>query len=250
MGPVLIFDKSVLESLNPDEAVWLDNFFLSNITPLFFIETLADLEKEVRKGRDPEDIVGSLAYKAPDMGSRPNVHHGALLAAELSGSFDVDMRYGRPIISGGETLELEGKTGVIFHPSPEERAFVRWQKKEFLELERSQAKEWRRALSSLDLREMYELFRPFFPLGKPRTLADVKRFVDFHIDGPDQERVLIFGLTLLGIPTQSQELIVRRWKNSGKRSVREFAPYFAHVFSVEMFFCLGVAADVIGRERA
>jgi len=160
------------------------------------------------------------------------------------------MRYGRPIISGGQTLELEGKTGVIFHPSPEERAFVRWQKKEFLELERSQAKEWRRALSNLDLREMYELFRPFFPLGKPRTLADVKRFVDFHVDGPDQERVLIFGLTLLGIPTQSQELIVRRWKNSGKRSVREFAPYFAHVFSVEMFFCLGIAADVIGRERA
>jgi len=27
MEPMLIFDKSFLESLNPDEAAWLDNFF-------------------------------------------------------------------------------------------------------------------------------------------------------------------------------------------------------------------------------
>jgi hypothetical protein len=46
-----IFDKSFLESLNPDEAVWFDNFFLTSITPLFFVETLADLEKQVHGGR-------------------------------------------------------------------------------------------------------------------------------------------------------------------------------------------------------
>ena len=51
MGPILIFDKSTLQGLNPDEAVWLDNFFISNITPLFYTETLADLTKEMRNGR-------------------------------------------------------------------------------------------------------------------------------------------------------------------------------------------------------
>lgn len=45
VGPILIFDKSTLQSLNVDESVWLDAFYLPNITPLFFIETLADLEK-------------------------------------------------------------------------------------------------------------------------------------------------------------------------------------------------------------
>ncbi len=49
MGPILIFDKSALESFSKDEAVWLDNFFMTNIAPLFFIEVLADLEKEVRE---------------------------------------------------------------------------------------------------------------------------------------------------------------------------------------------------------
>ena len=61
IGPILIFDKSTLQSLNPDEAVWLDNFFITNITPLFYIETLADLEKEVRAGKTPEQIVGVLS---------------------------------------------------------------------------------------------------------------------------------------------------------------------------------------------
>ena len=51
MGPILIFDKSSLQGLNIDEAGLLDHFYLSNITPIFFIETLADLEKEVRAGK-------------------------------------------------------------------------------------------------------------------------------------------------------------------------------------------------------
>jgi hypothetical protein len=63
-GPVLISDKSTLQSLNSDESVWLDNFFLTNITPLFYIETLADLEKEVRLGKTPEQVVDEPAYQA------------------------------------------------------------------------------------------------------------------------------------------------------------------------------------------
>ena len=63
-GPILIFDKSFLQSLNSDEAVWLDNFFLTGITPLFFVETLADLEREVNRGRTPEQVVGNLAIES------------------------------------------------------------------------------------------------------------------------------------------------------------------------------------------
>mgnify|MGYP001572228173 FL=1 len=98
MGPILIFDKSFLESLSPDEAVWLDQFFLTNITPLFFVETLADLEKNARFGRSPEDVVGSLAYKTPDLHSKANVHHRSLLEGELSGEGEIDMEHGRPHI--------------------------------------------------------------------------------------------------------------------------------------------------------
>ena len=250
MGPMLIFDKSTLQSLNPDEALWLDNFFMTNITPLFFIETLADLEKEVRAGRTPEQVVGNLAIKTPDMSSRPNVHHTTLLAGELRGLGEVDMRYGRPIISGGRTVTLEGETGIIFEQSPEEEALQRWQRREFLLLERLTAKAWREALSHIDYEKMYQAFQEWF-VGrrKPKTLLEVKTMADQFIDGLDQEKAFRFGLALLGVPQHSQEQVMSRWKTASKPAIKEFAPYFRHVFSIDLFFYLAIAADLISRAR-
>jgi hypothetical protein len=60
-GPILIFDKSTLQSLSVDESCWLDIFYRANITPLFFVETLTDLEKEMKSGRRPEQVVTNIA---------------------------------------------------------------------------------------------------------------------------------------------------------------------------------------------
>jgi hypothetical protein len=37
-GPILIFDKSLMEMLSPDEAVWLGQFYRVNIVPVFLVE--------------------------------------------------------------------------------------------------------------------------------------------------------------------------------------------------------------------
>jgi len=97
VGPIILFDKSVLQSLTIDESVWFDTFYLPSITPIFFVEVLADLEKEVQKGSTPEQVVGNLADKSPT-GGGVNVHHHRLSVAELFGS-KVEMRHllrGRP----------------------------------------------------------------------------------------------------------------------------------------------------------
>ena len=65
------------------------NFYLSTITPLFFVECLADLEKAIRSRSTPELLVGSLADRTPESQSYPNVHHTTLLNAELSRQFDL-----------------------------------------------------------------------------------------------------------------------------------------------------------------
>lgn len=59
-GPSLIFDKSSLESLNLDEPAMMDNFYMSTITPLFFVECLADLEKT------PLPPKKQIGFKLPD----------------------------------------------------------------------------------------------------------------------------------------------------------------------------------------
>ena len=250
LGPVLIFDKSALQSLNPDEALWLDNFYLVNITPLFFVETLGDLEKEIQSGRTPEQVVGNLAYKTPDMGSCPNVHHSTLLAGELSGSGAVDMRFGRPIISGGKAVTLGGKTGLIFEQPPEQKALQRWQRGEFLNVEREMAKAWRRGLSGIDFDHVHKTFQQWFGgSGKPKTLPQVKSISDQLIDASDREKAFAYGLSLLGVPQHIRDTALFRWKAAGKPAIAEFAPYFRHLYSVDLFFYLAIAADLISCER-
>jgi hypothetical protein len=85
-GPIAVFDKSALQSLSVDEAVLFDNFYLPVVTPLFFVETLADLEKAVRKGQTPEEAVGIIAAKTPMLSGAANVHHLRLVQHELSGN--------------------------------------------------------------------------------------------------------------------------------------------------------------------
>lgn len=249
-GPMLIFDKSTLQSLNPDEAVWLDNFFMTNITPLFFVETLADLEKEVRAGRTPEEVVGNLAYKTPDLQSRPNAHHLTLLGGELVGVDRLDLVNGRPHIVGGTKVHLEGRAGVIFRQAPEEEAFHRWQKGDFLDVERLIAKRWRSALITADFRGDCGPFAAAFAAhGKPKDLPAVKALAESVIDDPDTENVLIGALGIAGVPRPVGERALERWRQAGRPPIRDFAPYLRHIAVIEFFFYLAVAADLISRER-
>jgi hypothetical protein len=75
-GPIVIFDKSALQSFSVDESVLFDNFYLPVVTPLFFVETLADLDKKVREGQTPEQAVGIIAAKTPVMSGVPNATNG------------------------------------------------------------------------------------------------------------------------------------------------------------------------------
>jgi hypothetical protein len=248
-GPILIFDKSALQSLSTDEAVWLDNFFQSNITPLFFIETLADLEKQIKRGKKPEDVVGDIALKTPDRGAHPNAHHRRLLEAELYGLDTVAMD-GRGILIGGQPVMLQGQKGIIFSQSAEEEAFHRWQRRDFLGAERNVAKRWRAALAVSDYEERYKFFRERFLGGKSlKNFEEVKARTDQVIDRSDQESAFRTGMTLLNILPDAQAQIIERWRTGGKLKIREFAPYFSFLYSVELFFYLGLASDLISRNR-
>lgn len=250
MGPTIIFDKSAFESFNPDEAVWLDQFFLSNITPLFFVETLADLEKNARSGRTPEDIVGSLAYRTPDLHSKANVHHQALLEGELSGQGEMDMENGRPHIGGGRFVELGGKTGVLYEASPEEEALMRWREHKFMELERQHARQWRNNLSNIDTGKIYSQYQlSLAGYPKPKTIEEVRSMAERFVDDPDQERILVASIASVGATPKFRDEILARWYSVGKPPMRKFAPYLTHVVSVDYVFMFGIGTDLIGRGR-
>jgi hypothetical protein len=249
-GPILVFDKSLLESLSPDESVWLGQFYRGNMTPLFFIETLADLTKERTDGRTPEQVVARLAEKTAVMTADANVHHNTLCTADLVGEV-VEMKR-LPVLGGGRSVEREGKRGVIFDQSRESKALERWRRGEFQDLERDYAKAWRDALGTLDLTRAVKAAEPFLrSKPRPKRLSEVKQLADAIIgDAQQAEKVLGVALAQLNIPYELWGKIFDRWKSSGQLPLSAFAPYAAHVMSVDLFFTAALMYGLIGAERA
>lgn len=253
MGPYLIFDKSFLESLTLDESVWLENFFMANITPIFYVETLADLEKARKEGniiRATEDIVKEIAKKTPVMGSVPALHHHSLVLGDLLGQ-EVEMTvHHRPIISGGEYKKSsDGKISVDFDRFPEFAALDRWKSQEFWEIERKLAVHWREALSHSDFGSMIALVKSEMPEKRDfSNPTEVKKYVD-ETKCARYNQFLYLAFSLLDVPEKYKSEIQRRWSNTRPLPFNEFAPYAAHVLSINMFFYLCLDKSFISKDR-
>lgn len=250
MGPITIFDKSFLQSLSIDESVWFDNFFTTNITPLFFVETLADLEKKVRDGRTPEQEVGIIASKTPEMHSSPNMFHTEMCTANMLGN--VIPMDGRIMMQGGNPVKRGGKTGVVFEEPPEVKAFNRWQNGEFLEIERDQAKQWRSMLKSLDFDSAIKIIQSQgITTDSCKSLEEVKSLADEILSGSiNNSKAMKLALDLFSIPVHLHRDIFRNWQLRNSPSISSFAPYTAFMLNIDLFFYIAASSSLISKERA
>jgi hypothetical protein len=218
---------------------------MSNITPLFFVECLADLEKSMRSRSTPEQLVGSLADRTPDMQSTPNVHHMKILAAELSQQFDLRNALGRVLRAGGEPVQLGDQKGMVFRRSPEAEALDRWTQREFREIEHDIAKEWRRMLADIDFNAMVKsVMAELGHWRKPKTLEDAKMLADAIIDCMDPEWLIGFGLALLGLPEATVH-VRNDWIARRRPPLRQYVPYFMFLLTINIFFCLVLPTQLL-----
>lgn len=247
VGPITIFDKSALQALNVDEAMWFAVFYMANITPLFFVETLADLEKADPRWRPAEEAVSEIAQKTPVIGAQPNLHHATLCQGELLGHPISMTRC--PLISGGREVETPDGRGMVFEHPPEVEALQRWQSGEFLEVERRFARGWRQGLSGLDLGAIYDKYRD--PRGgRVRDLPAARARAEYLVnDAGNRFSTLKLAMETVRLPHSMRSGVVARWKTSGGQPLHEFAPYTAHVMTVDMFFNVAIGSDLIGRQR-
>lgn len=241
-----VFDKSFLQALNMDEAVMFDMIFMSNITPLLFIETLADLKKEMRDGRTAEQVVGNLADKTPEYKAYTNASHLTLCEGELRG-FDVPMD-GRTHIPYGKPFRNGNKRGVSFGIAPEMHAFQRWQNHEFLEIEHSIAADWRVMLKDLPSGAMKLASRAGEKL-KLKDLASARVSAEQMMRDAQPTLLLRSAMELVGLGPTRQALVAQRWNQQGRPPLERFAPYCWHVLMVQFAFELAASAGKVAADR-
>ena len=249
MGPMLIFDKSFLQSLSIDESVILDQMFSCVVTPLFFVETMADLTKETSRGRTAEQVVGGLAERTPVAHSYVNTYHQEVILEDLLGQrqeFDH-----RPAVAGGIPVRVEGKAGLVFQKSPEQDAFDRWQQGRFLDVERDFAQQWRADLASIDLPAIAQAWKAMLRKeDRPKTHEAARSLAGRVVGAGGQNyRSLRMAHDLLGMPPQSLNAVVRSWKAAGSPPLREYAPFAAHCLEVDLYFELCLSNGLISDQR-
>lgn len=248
MGPAACFDKSFLQSLSVDESVWFDQYFTSVITPLFFVETLADLEKEfISSTRNPEDEVRSIAEKTPQLSGNSTCFHRTLCLGELLG-YPVQMS-GRPVLQGSKTAVVEGKKGFYFGETPEAEALLRWQRKEFREIERGFARLWRAELAKANDVGSDFIIGYSKDADACTTLEDSLFLARSIVDSRSKPQTLLsFVFDFLNVSIERSEIFTR-FKEAGFPLFREFAPYTGHVLDVELFRRIATTKSFIAKER-
>ncbi len=244
-----MFDKSFLQSLSVDESVWFDHFFLTNVCPMFYLETLADLDKSVRQGRTPEQEVGLIADKFPEMHGSPGARHTLLCVGDLLGD-SVPMT-GQIPLAGGRLVKSGGKKGVVYEESPEAEAFSRWHRHEFRAVERGYARVFRQALLNLDMGDIAKAIEELGVDGAScKTLAEAKIMAESIISSnTNRQGVMNLALLFLNITPPIQMRILQRWSLIGYPPLAEYAPYAAYVLTLEIFFQTAVAAGFISGDR-
>jgi len=240
MGPIALFDKSFLESLNPDEAVWFDHFFLANVCPMFYVETLNDLAKEGSPRGTPEDLVGRIANKFPDFSGSPNVHHTTMCAANLLGE-EVSLR-GQVILPRGCDAKVSDRQMAILPVSPEAKAFLRWAEGNYEQDERQAATLWRNCTVGYDTSEVIIALNKLkvYDDNPCSTLADVRLASDEVMARLTPEQQIYLAMQLMGVNPAHGLRILLRFKSVSEPPLSTFAPYVDFVMRVELFFHLAV----------
>jgi hypothetical protein len=248
MGPMALFDKSFLEGLNVDEAVLFDHFFYPVTCPIFYVETLADLEKPANRGRKPEDVVGSIAFKTPQMHGGPNVHHRTLVLSDLLGQ-EIVMT-GQIVVAGGIPVKLGGTNHVVFKPMPESEAFSRWQRGQFEEIERASAKRWREELRTLDLKDVARQAHNYgLDLTACKTIEHAKEFAQRVIRDLSSANQLALAIDKFRISNPERDEILRNWESAARPPLATYAPYAFFVLTIEIFFEIALATGKISADR-
>lgn len=250
MGPSTLFDKSFLEMLNVDEAALFDVLFSAVISPLFYVEVLADLEKDDPRTRTREKVVSDIARKTPVAHSYPNVSHLSLCLNELLGD-RIPMR-GAPAIQGAVPVRHHGQVALVFRQSPESKAFARWQRQQFHDVERSFAAVWRSSLNSLDNAALADLTGTAFRIDEsPKNLKHAFEIAKAVIERNDQNFLnLKLGYQSLGLDPSMWRAVVKRWKFTGHRPIPEYAPYFTYCLLVDLFFNIAMTKKMISPDRS
>lgn len=229
IGPLLIFDKSFLEMLNPDEVSELSMHFKFVGTPTLIGEIIADLKLEPSKRRVPSDVVKALSRKMQKVHGLQPANYRKLVLANIY-AHEISMIGQVPVDGSAPNVHVtEDRRGLLYDSTPEQMLWARWANGEFGTEDELTATTWRNGIEQIDLDGVASIWKAFtskhFTLAKNQDELISTVDVLLRDSAPAVQReILNMTLDLLKASAQDR-LLAHALMNIGEmRSLLEFAP--------------------------
>ncbi len=242
MGPVIIFDKSTLQSLSKEEILFAERYYYLNILPILIFEIVSDLSKTGK--HDPEVLTANIASKISPIDSSINVDYREMIVGSLNGQ-NPPMD-GRMIINGGIPLkDSTGDIGVYFEEPPEFKAFRSWQKKKFSEFDHEFAKAFRKYKDSFNLQKLNENALGLKNFWKEVISPETAKEAAMHfVQNNNPDFVIDSIYRFFNIPISYKTSSMRIWQNKGRPPLNIYCPYALHCFSVAVTLIIGISKNI------
>jgi hypothetical protein len=241
MGPIILLDKSALQSLSDDEIGFLGKHYSPMMPPILLFEILGDLSKY--KG---EAIKFEIARKISSGDFKINANHRTICLASLLGE-KIEMR-GVPLISGGVQLKTEkGEKGIFFDEPPEWKLVRKWQQGKYTLVDRVISGVWRRISKEFDMEGYVREFKKAnSDLPKSENFADMYKSIhSITMDAGSQDFYLNFLLNEFNVGLKYRIAILNRWQRRTSLMLCDFAPYAFYCLNVSLIFHFGLASNLI-----
>jgi len=250
----LIFDKSFVQSLNPDELFELDVFFELVNTPILRKEILADLEKKSTEERKQLSIVKSLCAKMSRSGLEPMEYRSAALH-ELNTGRAIPL-HGAILIDASAPHVRVGAGGGIHYDGRElQWDWRRWAEGSFTDEERSLAASYRRSVEEYDPEAASRQWRPRAKqhFGDCKNIGQLIVKIDAMIDSPEpltQKLILELTASWLSATEEFKQYLLGLMQVGQIKRVKDYAPFATSVTRLSLTYILGLSRGFLGPRRS
>jgi len=251
MAAPIVLDKSSFQGLNYGDIIELHRYYNVNVTPLLVNEILGDLSKDEKVGKkSPKEEVINLSKKMFPYNSYVNIGYENLIQKSLLGEFvDND---NRPFLMAEKSVSAEGKSGLIFKETEEEKSIKRWKEGKFDSVDEIISDVWRAESMQDDV--IPEFKKQFGHLadirannkqGNEEKLQELKaKYLERMNIELEPEEALTIILDYFKISGDVQESILARWHSKDYKDLETFAPYAVYCYSVAAMYYLGIENNI------
>ena len=251
IGPLLIFDKSFLQMLNPEEVSELSLHFKFVGTPTLIGEIIADLKSEAPKRGLRSDVVQALSRKMQKAHGLQPANYRKLALANIH-AHEISMIGQVPVDGAAPNVRVTAdRRGVLYDSTPEQMLWQRWANGEFGTEDELTASAWRNGIDEIDLKGVAALWKEFASrhFSSARNQDELISALDVFLKDSSpgvQREILSMTLDLAKASSQDRRVAHALMNVGEMRSVLQFAPYAVSVLRLFLAFVCGLARGFIG----